>query len=178
MSALSTQASVMIPVRRATPEDAEEVVRLRMIMLNSLAPVDDTGWQPYAVETLRRRLADPDGDLAVFVVDRPTGADGRATGDGGGFGAGALAACATGTVEHRLPGPDSPLGLVGHVFNVVTDPDLRRRGYSRACMTALLAWYRERGVRKIDLNASVAGEPLYASLGFTRNAAPTMRLTY
>lgn len=201
-------------VRRATPEDAEELVRLRTIMLDSLHRSDDRGWQSHAVEILRKRLAAPDGDFAVFVVDRPgkdgtearddgtgmgdvgTGTGSPATGTGdasagtshpatrtgaprsGGAPAPALAACAAGTVEHRLPGPGNPLGHVGHVFNVATDPDLRRRGYSRACMTALLAWYRERGVRKIDLHASVEGEPLYASMGFVRNAAPAMRLTY
>jgi ribosomal protein S18 acetylase RimI-like enzyme len=197
------------PARRATPEDAEELVRLRKIMLDSMTPSDDTGWQPGAVEMLRERLADPDGDFAAFVVDRPDGmaggngggADtsdrggtdtgdhgGADTGDHGGAGpagpgaargAGpALAACAAGRVELRLPSPGNPLGISGHVFNVATDPDLRRRGYSRACMTALLAWYRERGVRKIDLYASEQGEPLYASLGFVRNAAPAMRLRY
>lgn len=156
-------------VRRATPEDAGEIVRLRTIMLDSLSRGDDRGWQPYAAEVLRRRLADPGGDFAVFVVDRPDGPTG---------GARPLAACATGTVEHRLPGPGNPLGLVGHVFNVATDPEVRRRGHARACMTALLAWYRERGVRKIDLHASEDAEPLYASLGFARHVAPAMRLTY
>jgi GNAT superfamily N-acetyltransferase len=120
-------------------------------------------WEQPAERLLRSRLAEPDGGLAVFVVDRPDGAGG-------------LAACAVGTVEQRLPGPGNPSGLVGEVFNVATDPDLRRRGYSRACMTALLDWYREHGVHKIDLHASAEGEPLYASLGFVRNAAPAMRL--
>jgi ribosomal protein S18 acetylase RimI-like enzyme len=81
-------------------------------------------------------------------------------------------------VEHRLPGPGNPSGLVGHVFSVATDPDLRRLGHARACMTELLAWYRARGVRKIDLFASEEAEPLYASLGFARHTAPSMRLTY
>ncbi|WP_189935480.1 GNAT family N-acetyltransferase [Streptomyces sulfonofaciens] len=156
-------------VRRATSEDAEELVRLRKIMLDSLAPSDDVAWQPFAVEDLRKRLSDPDGDLAVFVVDRP---------DGGRAGrASALAACAAGTVERRLAGPGNPLGLTGHVFNVATDPDMRRRGYSRACMTALLDWYRGRGVPRVDLHASAEGEPLYRSLGFARHDAPAMRLS-
>ncbi|WP_212910424.1 GNAT family N-acetyltransferase [Streptomyces sp. TS71-3] len=159
-------------VRPAAPEDAEELVRLRKIMLDALRPSDDVTWQPFAVADLRSRLAEPDGDLAVFVVDRPDGARARAGG------APALAACAAGTVERRLAGPGNPLGLSGHVFNVATDPGMRRRGYSRACMTALLAWYRERGVPRIDLHASVDGEPLYASLGFVRHREPAMRLSY
>jgi ribosomal protein S18 acetylase RimI-like enzyme len=62
------------------------------------------------------------------------------------------------------------------VFNVATDPDQRRRGYSRACMEQLMGWFERRGVTKVDLKASPEGEPLYASLGFARTADPAMRL--
>ncbi|MFC7308583.1 GNAT family N-acetyltransferase [Streptomyces monticola] len=153
----------MTPARRATPEDAEELVRLRKIMLDSLQPSDDIAWQPLSVRRLREVLADPDGGLMATVVDDPT-VPGR------------LAACATGAVEYRLGSPGNPEGRGGHVFNVCTDPDMRRRGYSRACMEALLGWFKERGVRKLDLHASAEGEPLYASLGFTRTPQPAMRL--
>ncbi|MBP0458360.1 GNAT family N-acetyltransferase [Streptomyces bomunensis] len=151
------------PVRAARPSDAEELVRLRAVMLGSMGPYDDDSWQPASMAVLRERLAEPGGRLAAFVVDAP-GARG------------ALAACAVGTVEQRLGAPGNHAGLSGHVFSVVTDAAMRRRGYSRACMRALLAWYREQGVVKIDLHASPEGEPLYASLGFVRTPAPSMRL--
>ncbi|MFF7200572.1 GNAT family N-acetyltransferase [Streptomyces sp. NPDC008141] len=152
----------MTAARRATPEDALELVRLRKVMQDSChGPNPDVSWQPAAVATLRARLAEPDGDLTAFVVDRPGG----------------LAACAVGTIEHRLGGPGNPHGVSGYVFSVATDPDMRRRGHSRACMEALLAWFEERGVRKIDLRASSEGEPLYTSLGFARTPDPAMRLT-
>ncbi|MFD7441958.1 GNAT family N-acetyltransferase [Streptomyces sp. NPDC059909] len=149
--------------RRARPDDAEELVRLRTVMHDSLvaAPNPDTSWQPAAVESLRKRLADPDGNLTAFVVDRPGG----------------LAACAVGTIEYRLGGPGNPAGTTGYVFSVATDADRRRRGHSRACMEGLLAWFQEHGVRRIDLRASQEGEPLYASLGFVRTPDPAMRLT-
>lgn len=151
--------------RRARPEDAEELVRLRKIMLDSLGrPDGDAYWQSLTVRRLRTALADPAGDLMVTVVDVPT-VPGR------------LAACATGTIEHRLGSPDNPDGRTGYVFNVCTDPPLRRRGYSRACMDTLLAWYRERDIHRIDLTASPEAEPLYASLGFGRTAEPMLRLT-
>ncbi|WP_046502789.1 GNAT family N-acetyltransferase [Streptomyces odonnellii] len=156
----------MSQARRAVPADAEELVRLRKVMLDSVRrPNPDTGWQASTAETLRKRLADPDPTLIAFVVDAPDRPGG-------------LAACATGTIEYRLGGPGNPTGAIGYVFNVATDPGLRRRGYSRACMEGLLGWYRERGVRKIDLHASREGEPLYASLGFVRTPDPSMRLTF
>jgi len=153
----------MTAPRRAVPADAEELVRLRKVMLDSVTGADpDVSWQPAAVATLRDRLADPDGTLTAYVVERP----------GGG-----LAACAVGTVEYRLGGPGSPDGACGYVFSVSTDRDMRRRGYSRGCVEALLGWFRERGVRKVDLRASPEGEPLYASLGWVRTPDPAMRLS-
>ncbi|MGW4028158.1 GNAT family N-acetyltransferase [Streptomyces sp. NPDC004838] len=153
----------MSAVRRATPEDAEELIRLRAVMLDSLhtLPDPDTSWQAPVAAGLRPRLGDPAGDLAAFVVERPGG----------------LAACAIGTIEHRLGGPGSVDGRCGYVFSVATDPGARRRGHSRACMGALLGWFRERGVTRVDLRASPDGEPLYASLGFVRTPDPAMRLT-
>ncbi|WP_406402692.1 hypothetical protein OH805_25910 [Streptomyces sp. NBC_00879] len=88
--------------RRATPDDAEELVRLRKVMQDSyLGPHPDVSWQPAAIETLRRRLADPDGDLTAFVVERPGG----------------LAACVVGTIEYRLGGPGNPHGVSGQVLS-------------------------------------------------------------
>jgi GNAT superfamily N-acetyltransferase len=142
-------------------------------MLDAFAPSDDVGWMPQAVAYLREHLADPDAGLGVFVVERPGAIEDGTAGGGSGR---RLAACAAGTVEHRLAGPGNPQGLMGHVFNVSTDGDMRRRGYARACVMALLDWYRERGVHKIDLHATPDGEPLYASLGFVRNPDPAMRL--
>jgi ribosomal protein S18 acetylase RimI-like enzyme len=151
-------------VRQATPEDAPELVRLRGVMLASMSGDEPPPgpWQDHAELFLRTRLAQPDGFLTAFVVDRPGGP-------------GKLAACAVGSIEHRLAGPGNPRGTAGYVFNVATDPDQRRRGYSRACMRALMAWFGERGVTKVDLKASPEGEPLYASLGFARTTDPAMR---
>jgi GNAT superfamily N-acetyltransferase len=153
--------------RQATPADADELVRLRAVMLRTMTrPATSPGWnddwREQARLTLERHLAEAAPAMTAFVVDRPDG-----TG---------LAACVLGTVDHRLGGPANPTGRVGYVFSVATDPDMRRRGYSRACMTALLDWYREQGISKIDLRASPDGEPLYRSLGFARTKDPSMRL--
>ncbi|MGW1804245.1 GNAT family N-acetyltransferase [Streptomyces sp. NPDC002078] len=153
-------------VRRARPEDAMEVLRLRQVMIDSLwsggggAPTD---WHAESLPTLQKRLAEPDGDFAAFVVDHPDRP-------------GALAALVVGTLEYRIGKAGNPHGRVGHVFSVATDPDARRRGYARAAMEELLAWFRERGAGHVLLNASSEAEPLYASLGFKRDPDPSMRL--
>jgi ribosomal protein S18 acetylase RimI-like enzyme len=152
----------MAEARRAKPEDAEELMRLRTVMMAGMpgvSPPLQGPWLEAGADVLRRQLADPAERVAAFVVDSPDG----------------LAACVVGSIDERLPGPRSPSPWKGYVYNVATDPAYRRRGFSRACMHALLEWYAERGVDLVDLRASPDGEPLYASLGFVRTNDPTMR---
>ena len=156
----------MTHVRRAVPEDAEEVLRLRQVMIDSVFGTDSPGtWHAESLPTVRGRLGDPDGDFAAFVIDHPDRPD-------------ALAALVTGTIDYRIGNGANPQGAIGYLFSVATDPDARRRGYARAVVEALLDWYRERGVPEVDLNASAEGEPLYASLGFVRKSEPSMRLRF
>ncbi|WP_229069854.1 GNAT family N-acetyltransferase [Actinoplanes sp. DH11] len=150
-------------IRRATAADADELVRLREVMLRTFSGPDwSDDWRESARRILVRRLDEAEPTMAAFVVDRAEGAG--------------LAACAVGTIEERLGGPGRASGLMGYVFSVVTDPDQRRHGYSRGCVTALLAWFRAEGVDVVDLRASADGEPLYRSLGFQRTQDPAMRL--
>ena len=150
-------------IRQATSADAAELVRLRAVMLRTFATGTwNDDWCEPARVTLTRRLAEAEPTMAAFVADRP---------DGTGLAAGVL-----GTIEQRLGGPGNPDGRAGYVFSVVTEAEHRRQGYSRACMTALINWFRERGVGVVDLRASVEGEPLYRSLGFERTKDPAMRL--
>ncbi|MGC9497188.1 GNAT family N-acetyltransferase [Streptomyces sp. WG7] len=154
----------MTLVRRALPEDAEEVLRLRQVMIDSMARSSpSTEWHAESLPVLRGRLAEPDGTFAAFVVDHPERP-------------GALAALVAGTLDYRIGGARNPLGVDGYVFSVATDPDARRRGYARACVEALLEWFREHGARRVHLTASAQAGPLYASLGFTPRPDPLLEL--
>lgn len=140
------------------------MLRLRQVMIDSVSGGGDAGtWHEESLPALRTRLADPDDTFAAFVVDHPERA-------------GTLAALAAGTVEYRIGRESNPHGTVGFVFSVATDPGTRRRGYSRACMDALLAWFRERGARQIQLTASADARPLYEAMGFEPKPDPLMEL--
>ncbi|MDY7090072.1 MAG: GNAT family N-acetyltransferase [Actinomycetota bacterium] len=169
----------MINVRRATVDDAAELVRLRGVLFGLPGGSRDSDWREASQRILVRRLAEPSPTMAGFVVDQPLEAVSDRPGimdpSSGGTG-NRLAACAVGVVEERLGGPGNPHGLVGYMFNVATDPAHRRLGYARACTAALLEWFTAEGAYTVDLRATATAEPLYASQGFVRTADPAMRL--
>ncbi|MEU5871713.1 GNAT family N-acetyltransferase [Glycomyces sp. NPDC047369] len=154
----------MTATRPAGPGDIEELVRFRALLLSEWFDTSDPEWRAVTASALARRLAEPAPTMHAVVVDAPDGS-------------GRLAACAVGTFSERLPTPRNPSGLYGWVFNVVTDPQWRRRGYSRACMDALVEWFRANGVGTVELLATDQGLGMYEQLGFTVSAEPAMRLS-
>ena len=142
-------------VRRAEAADAGDLVRLRAQMLADMGRSvggDDDPWRASAREWFADRLGRK-GEFAAFVVDDPD--------DG-------VVACSAGICDFHAPGPGNLAGVRGHVFNMSTFPAHRRRGYARACLDALLDWFRdETQARVISLNATPDGIALYRSVGFT-----------
>ncbi|HEY0497993.1 MAG TPA: N-acetyltransferase [Kutzneria sp.] len=138
-------------VRPAVPADAEELVRLRVVMFEAMGRDVTLGdWQRPSVETFRRELGGP--HLVATVVDAPTG--------------GGLASCAAAFVRLDLPRPGETGSVSAHLHNVCTDPAWRRRGLARLVVTELVAQLDALGVRRCDLHASEDGLALYESLGF------------
>lgn len=161
----------MVTARHAELGDIDEIVRLREVMYLTWRDAsgerwqgtNDPAWKADAAEVLRLRLSEDKPTMAVTLVDAPDDS-------------GAVAACATGVISERLPSPGNRTGRSGWVFNVSTDPRWRKRGYSRACMKALLEWFEHQHVQSIELRASEQGRGLYEQLGFTISEEPAMRL--
>ncbi len=149
----------MIVVRRGVAADAPEVVRLRAVMLAAMGldvGPDNAPWRAECAAAYERLLAAD--TFATFVVD---------DGDRG------LAACATGWIDQRLPGPWSD-GRTGHLANVCTDPVHRRRGLARATVRAVMQWFADSGVRRVDLHATQDARGLYEAEGFAAPDWPAM----
>lgn len=141
-------------VRRATVSDLEDLLRLRVLMWTSLGEPEPVPgeWSERAEQDLRERLPE-DGDLAAFVADGPERRP---------------VSVAFGVIHRTLATPHRPDGRVGYVFDVVTEPEHRGRGLATAVMTELVAWFRARGVARVELRASKYGERVYERLGFVR----------
>ena len=153
-----------IQVRRAKPDDADALVRLRGLMLAAMgADVGgpDAPWRAVARRWFAEQLASPE-TFAAYVVDDP---------------AVGVVAGAAGNVYVHPPGPKDLSTLRGHLYNVSTEPDFRRRGLARACVAALMDWFRdETAVGQIELHATPDGIDLYRALGFIEAGYPTLRL--
>jgi ribosomal protein S18 acetylase RimI-like enzyme len=153
-----------IQVRRAKPDDAEALVRLRGLMLSAMGNDvggPDAAWREIGRQWFAEQLASPD-TFAAYVVDDP--------------GVGVVAGAA-GNVHVHSPGPKDLSTVRGHLYNVSTEPDFRRRGLARACVVALLDWFRdETAVGQIELHATQDGVDLYRAPGFIEASYPTLRL--
>lgn len=136
-------------IRAATAADVDELLRLRELMFTEMGvPADGAVWRRECRAFLREAMAA--GTCVSFVAD----AGGR------------LVASGSGVVVRRLPGPETPTGTYGYVQSMVTERDWRGRGLARGIVVALLGWFRERGIAKVDLHATAEGEPIYRDLGF------------
>jgi ribosomal protein S18 acetylase RimI-like enzyme len=122
---------------------------------------EDAAWRGVAEEWFAKRL-DATGEFAAFVVEDP---------DLG------VVASAVGTCDRHAPDPTNLSGLHGHVSNISTDERCRRRGHARACLDALLAWFRdETEVRVVNLNATAHGMAMYREVGFDPPRFPALQL--
>lgn len=144
-------------MRRAVPGDEVEIQRLRHQMASDVfgvaPPAVDEPNHVAAVQKVRAWLeGGNEAQTVCFVIDAL---------DGNG-----LAASAIGAVDERLPSERNPSGRSGYVYGVCTEKRYRRRGYSRLVMEALIDWYAEQGIPRIELHASEFGEGLYRDLGF------------
>jgi GNAT superfamily N-acetyltransferase len=149
-----------VGARCATVDDGPEIVRLARLMYETMGAAGaDRSWEDHALDQLRRRLG---RDAAVYVVDNPDDP-------------GRLAASMAGTINHRLPGPLNPTGLVGYAQWACTDPRYRRRGFARLVMVALLDWFEAHGVRVVELHSTPFAEDLYRSLGFSNQGPRAFR---
>ncbi|MCW2870820.1 N-acetyltransferase [Actinacidiphila oryziradicis] len=155
---------ISVRLRRATAADVPALVHLRVLMLDAMGVQTggpDSAWRRAAELWFTERLRHPE-EFAAFVVDDPE------------LG---VVSSAVGMCDRHAPSPANVSGVHGHVFNVSTDPQCRRLGHARACLDALLTWFRdETRVRVVNLNATQGGAGLYRALGFEAPRHPALQL--
>jgi GNAT superfamily N-acetyltransferase len=74
-----------------------------------------------------------------------------------------------------VPTPLDPSSTIAYLHSMYTDKEHRGRKCAERIMQQVLDHCRAQGIRRIILNASEAGQPVYEKLGF-RTASDMMRL--
>lgn len=146
-------------IRQATPDDIDELLRLRQVMFDAMGVAPDESWHPACAAFLRDGF--DAGTVAAFVASAD--ADGSVVGGG------------VGLIHARLSGPGNPSGLFGYVQSMATDPAWRGRGIAGEIVDALLTWFTDNGVPTVDLHATAAGDPIYRKRGFETGRYPALR---
>ncbi|KUO00140.1 GNAT family N-acetyltransferase [Streptomyces resistomycificus] len=155
MSAAETSTPV---VRAAVPEDVDELIRLRALLLE-----DPASAAPYAAGTPEQSAAWR-GRYRAWLADRlGTAADVRVAVVPG---PGRLRACATAVVDQRAPSPACPSGRAGWLQSVVTDPRDRGRGLGAAVLDDLARWLQGQGADEIVLQTTPTATEFYRHRGF------------
>jgi GNAT superfamily N-acetyltransferase len=139
-------------IRRARPDDAEQIALFRRLMFAEMRD-----FSPAVLQTM-------EADYRLWVRDRL---------ERGLYFGWLVIADNTSVVGSAgiwlmewLPHPADLTCQRGHVVDVYVKPDYRRQGLARRLMETLLAWCEDRGMVMVTLYASTAGEHLYRSLGF------------
>jgi GNAT superfamily N-acetyltransferase len=145
-------------IRRARVQDAAVLARQRRAMFDAMGSLARVGDGDALEESSREWIAREleRGTFYSWVAEF-RGADvGREIVAGGGL-----------QVRQLMPRPGHATGgEEGLVLSVWTDVGHRRRGLAQAVVEEILAWCRERGIRRVTLHASEDGRRIYERLGF------------
>ncbi len=149
----------MATLRRATPADASALTDLRGHMHEAIGAVLTAQWRQASVAAFTRRLASE--GFVAFVVEQD----------------GELVCSGVGWLEEHLPSPGQVDGRRGHLSSMSTAPAHRRQGHARTVFAALMDWFAQQEITRVDLRATSDGQPLYESFGFRVLGGATMAWT-
>jgi GNAT superfamily N-acetyltransferase len=79
------------------------------------------------------------------------------------------------SVMTTVPVPADPSYHVAYLHSIYTDKDYRRKGLAHRITETAVDYCKSQGIRRMQLNASDAGRPVYETMGF-RVADNAMRL--
>lgn len=146
-------------IRRATVDDIEEIVPLRLAMMEEFRKTGQSA----------RGVADPDG---LAVANRSYYERKLPTGEFVSFVAvaeGKIVATSGMVVYEAPPNPGNPTGVQGYVLNMYTVPEHRGRGLARALLDELIAHAKSLGARRVWLRTSEMGRSVYRAVGFSED---------
>ena len=140
--------------KRTMPEDIEELVKTRIIVLRAANKLsDDVDMSLVEQETYAyyKRALETGEHIAYLVYDNGTF-----------IGAGGV------SFYQVMPTYHNPSGKKAYIMNMYTAPEYRRRGIAFHTLDLLVKAAKEQGVSQIALEATDMGRPLYEKYGFVK----------
>jgi GNAT superfamily N-acetyltransferase len=148
------RAASIVNIRVATLDDIDALISRRIQLLEANDASFDGGLRAW----LRTHLAD--GSFLAWIAED----------------AGTVVAASGLTVLDRPPYPGNATGLDAYVTNMYTLPAYRRRGLARQLLEVLITHARQAGIKRLFLEASREGQPLYEEFGFQLTRAMALTL--
>lgn len=149
-------------IRKALPRDADDLVRLRTIMLEQVigGPLAES-----ELRNLRDFFGRWEYDEPLCLVAEE---DGEVLG------------CIAASFYSHFPSPKNPSGMQAEIHNFAVYERHRGKGIGGKLFSRILHECRERDVGRISLYATAIGRPIYESFGFSSEVivCPEMRLYY
>jgi GNAT superfamily N-acetyltransferase len=144
-------------LREATVADAATIAEFRRVMFEGMGLIRP-GEGAAMVAAMRRYVHRelPSGGIVAWIVEA----------DGLSVAAGVLSIVKT----SPAPGFEDD-EVAGHIHNIWTEPEHRRRGLAGQIVEAMLAWCRKHGVHRLTLNATDDGRGIYTAFGFRPSTA-------
>jgi GNAT superfamily N-acetyltransferase len=138
-------------LRFAQFQDTAELVSLRLALLREVHSLSDV-----APSELTAAL------YAYFERTLATRSGTTVVAESGGH----LIACGSLNPMQRLPSPRNLLGTDAYLTNMYTVPEWRGRGVGTAIVQRLISEARQQNAKRILLQATDAGRPVYRACGF------------
>lgn len=150
----------MVTVRRATADDIDALVPLRLALLREAGEAAVGG---EVADATRAYLRDtlPTGGFVAWVAE----AEGRVVSTSGMM------------LFRRPPSWTNASGREAYVMNMYTEPAWRGQGLATALLGEIIAFVRATDARRIWLHATPAGRPVYEKAGFVAHHGE-MELTW
>lgn len=151
-----------IEIRRASTDDLKHILHHRLAMFEEMGFRDAAVLnQVEAVSTEYFTTALRAGTYVGWMAED---SDGQLVGGGG-------------IVIAGWPGyPGEEHAKRAWVLNMYTEPIARHHGVARKLMEVMVEWCRREGYGSVSLHASMAGRPLYESVGFQPTNEMTLKL--
>ena len=142
----------MIEIKRATINDIETLMSLRMEVLRDVFWIDENADLTELTANNREyylRELPKGGHIACFaLVDRQ------------------IAGCGGVCIYREMPSPDNKSGLCAYLMSIYTRPMYRKQGIAKAVVNWLVEQAKQKGITKIYLETSDNACSLYSGLGF------------